>query len=503
MGKIKTSLALLAFVAFLSSCDKDDDPPGETLTPGPDIVVYGITAANELVAFNAKTPQTFTSKTAVTGIGAGEKLMSIDFRPATGELYALSNASKLYIINTATASSRVVSATAFTPAVAGTIVSIDFNPTVDRIRLVSNTGQNLRLHPETGVTAATDVAINGGSTPAITGIAYTNSKSGAASTTLFDVDMTSGKLYKQDPPNNGTLVEIGSLGISFTGQAAFDISFDNSSALLAAQVGSANSLYLVNTTTGATSKIGNLSQAIVDLAIPTEAVAYAVDASNNLQIFNPNNPGTPVSKSITPLQPGESILGIDFRPVNGQLYALGSSSRLYTINLGTGTATAVGTLPFTTLLNGTDFGFDFNPTVDRIRVVSNTGQNLRLNPNDGTVAATDGALNPGTPAVGAAAYTNNFAGATTTTLFVIDHSTDKVYQQNPPNNGTLVETGNLGIDITSANGFDIGSQSQKAYLAATVAGTTRIYTVNTMSGAATAAGNFPNGIKGLAIGLGF
>jgi hypothetical protein len=32
--------------------------------------------------------------------------------------------------------------------------------------------------------------------------------------------------------------------------------------------------------------------------------------------------------------------------------------------------------------------------VDRIRVVSNTGQNLRLNPDLGTVAAIDGNLNP-------------------------------------------------------------------------------------------------------------
>jgi hypothetical protein len=99
--------------------------------------------------------------------------MSIDFRPATGELYALSSASKLYVINTSNASARAVSTTAFSPAVSGTIASIDFNPTVDRIRLVSNTGQNLRLHPETGAVAATDMNINGGGTPSVAGVAYT------------------------------------------------------------------------------------------------------------------------------------------------------------------------------------------------------------------------------------------------------------------------------------------------------------------------------------------
>jgi hypothetical protein len=117
----------------------------------------------------------------------------------------------------------MVSSTAFTPAVAGTIASIDFNPTVDRIRLVSNSGQNLRIHPETGATAASDTST---SSTGITGVAYTNSKAGASSTVLYDIDPAAGKLFKQDPPNNGTLVEVGSLGATFAGQAAFDIKFD-------------------------------------------------------------------------------------------------------------------------------------------------------------------------------------------------------------------------------------------------------------------------------------
>jgi hypothetical protein len=499
MTRITTYCLALACWVALNACKKDKN---NDMATGPDIMVYGLTESNELVAFNAQNPSMFSSKTAITGIAAGEKLLSIDFRPATGELYALSNASKLYVVNVMTAASRVVSTTAFTPAIAGTIASIDFNPTVDRIRLVSNTGQNLRLHPETGVTAATDIAINGGSMPAITGIAYTNSKAGAASSTLFNIDKTTGKLYKQDPPNNGTLVEIGSLGITLDGQAAFDINPDNSAAILAVRTASANKIYTVDVTTGKATNIGSLPQTIIDLAIPTDPVAYAVDASNNLHIFNPLNP-TPVSKTIAGLQGGETIVGIDFRPATSQLYALGSTSRLYILNLGTGAAAQVGTLPLTPALSGTDFGFDFNPTVDRIRVVSNTGQNLRLHPVDAIVVGTDGTLNPGTPQVSAAAYTNNFAGATTTKLFVIDHNTDKLYEQNPPNNGTLVEIGALGVDITSANGFDIGGTSNKAWLLATSGGMTKIYAVNTTTGAATQPVNFPVAVKGFAVGPGF
>jgi len=500
MKKLLHLCLALFTVTTIFSCDDSDDNMMmvEENVKGPDVMVYGLTGTNELVAFNSNNPKMFTSKTAVAGIVAGEKLLSIDFRPATGELYALSNASKLYIINTSNASARVVSSTAFSPAISGPIASIDFNPTVDRIRLVSSTGQNLRLHPETGALAASDTNISGSGSPSITGVAYTNSKAGASSTVLYDIDVTSGKLFKQDPPNNGTLVEVGSLGTTFTGQAAFDIKYDNSVALLALN----NNLHLLDLNNGKTTNIGVLQQPIIDLAIPTEAVAYAIDNTNNLQIFNPNSP-MPVSKAVAGLQSGENILGIDFRPLNGQLYALGSTSRIYTINLGTGAATAVGSSPFATLLSGTDFGFDFNPLVDKIRVVSNTGQNLRLDPVTGGITAVDTTINPVGAMIGAAAYTNNFAGATATTLFVIDHNTDKLYQQNPPNNGTLVETGALGINITSANGFDIGSMSQKAYLMASVGSSTKIYSVNTTTGAATSVSDYPNAVKAFAVGLGF
>ncbi len=485
------------FSLTLISCKKEDAV--EVLIAGPDLVVFSLNANNELISFNAKTPGTVIAKKAITGIASGEKLLSIDFRPATGELYALSDASKLYIVNQTDAKVRVVGSASFTPALSGSIAQIDFNPTVDRIRLVTNTGQNLRLHPETGLVAATDLAINATSSVAVTGIAYTNSKAGASTTVLYDIDATTKKLYTQNPPNNGTLVEVGSLGIDFTGNAAFDITPLNV-ALLAA----GNSFYSVDLSTGKASKIGALSETLIDIAVQTDPVAYAVDGGNNLLIFNPMNVSAGVvTKAITGLQASENVLGIDFRPLNGQLYALGSSSRLYTINLSSGAATQVGTGVFSTLLVGTDFGVDFNPTVDRIRVVSNTGQNLRLNPNDGTIAAVDAAINPGVPTLSATAYTNNFAGATSTVMLVVDHTTDKLYTQNPPNNGTIIEIGNLGLDIQGSNGFDIGSRSNTGYLIATVGGTTNLYVVNTTTGTISSPSVFASAVKGFSIGTGF
>ena len=232
---------------------------------------------------------------------------------------------------------------------------------------------------------------------------------------------------------------------------------------------------------------------------------YGVTTSNQLVQFQSNTPGTlTTTVAITGLQAGENILGIDFRPANGQLYALGSTGRLYIIDLQTGAATQIGTGTFSTALSGTDFGFDFNPTVDRIRVVSNTGQNLRLDPNTGGIAAVDPNLNPGTPSVTASAYTNNFAGATTTTLYDIDTNTDRLLIQNPANAGTLVDVGPLGVDATGVNGFDIASNNGTAFAALTVGGTTRLFTINLATGAATQVGTFATTVmlRGIAVAFG-
>ena len=115
---------------------------------------------------------------------------------------------------------------------------------------------------------------------------------------------------------------------------------------------------------------------------------FAVTVSNQLISFNAGQPRKLLSKKpLLGLQAGETIVGIDFRVNKGVLYALGSvngQGRLYTIDTATGYATLVGA-PLAVALDGEEFAFDFNPTVDRIRVVSNTGQNLRLHPDSGAV----------------------------------------------------------------------------------------------------------------------
>lgn len=512
--QIKSLAAGMALLFAVTSCgDHRNAPDPATL---PDQTVYVLNNANQLLQINVRNSNTPTATTTITGVDTqgGERIVSIDFRPATGQLYGVSNQSRIFVINTATAVARPIATAAFSPAISGDVVSIDFNPTVDRIRLVTNTGQDLRLNPETGAVAATDAPINGVVGATVAGVAYTNNRAGATTTTLYDIDPATDRLYIQNPPNNGTLVDVGPLGLNITGATGFDIApNDNTQGLVAVTFNGASELQQINLSTGRLQKLGNLPGTIIGLAIPTEIVAYAIDGgTNNLLIFNPVNPNV-TTKTLTGLQAGETILGIDTRPVNGQLFMLGSTNRLYVVGVNATTAwtaTPVGAAGAFTL-SGTDFGFDFNPTVDRIRVVSNTGQNLRLNPNDGTLTATDTPLtfapSTGTPNVSASAYTNNFAGATTTILYDIDVRPGGavLYQQNPPNNGVLVNVGPLNVDVDGVNGFDIGSTGGVAFALLRSAGVTKVYTINLLTGAATAGAAIPGNPapRGFTLGLGF
>ncbi|HZP12473.1 MAG TPA: DUF4394 domain-containing protein [Nevskiaceae bacterium] len=82
-----------------------------------------------------------------------------------------------------------------------------------------------------------------------------------------------------------------------------------------------------------------------------------------------------------------SVIGIDFRG-NGVLYALMSDNRLYTVDVSTGQATLVGTLPTgaATLIT-----FNWDPSRDRIRALGMNGTNFEFNP-DATLFAQETSL---------------------------------------------------------------------------------------------------------------
>ncbi|HYH93328.1 MAG TPA: DUF4394 domain-containing protein [Candidatus Saccharimonadales bacterium] len=213
----------------------------------------------------------------------------------------------------------------------------------------------------------------------------------------------------------------------------------------------------------------------VSAAHLTPLVGLTTDSS--LVTFTPATACQPSpAVRITGLQPGESIVAIDERPATGGLYGLGSSSRIYRLDAATGAATAVGSGPFAPALSGSSFGFDFNPTVDRIRIVSDTGQNLRAHPDTGAVAFVDGTLayaaadpNGGDdPSVVAAAYTNPDTDPNTaTTLYDLDAGPDRLVTQAPPNDGLLNTIGRT-VPVQGLTGFDIapGNTAFTAYKAA-------------------------------------
>jgi hypothetical protein len=503
--KINLGLASIIGLGLLSlttvSCNNDDNNGSSNQAQAPDVNFTALASNNTILTYNAQNLMTATSTTAIVGLPAAENIVSIDYRPATGQLYALGSSSRIYFINEKSGVATAVGSTVFSPAIVGANASLDFNPTVDRIRLVTESGQNLRLHPELGTVVFTDGSINGGTNPRIGAVAYTNSVAGATTTMLFDIDFEQDKLYMQSPPNDGGLQFVGDLGVNFEGTGDMDITADNSTALAVTNNNSVSTLFTINLSTGKAVNVGKFGAQIISIAFKTNPIAYATTAANMLVRFDPTK-GTNTSVALTGLATSESIVGLDFRPANGSLFAISNQSRLFSVNTANGALTAIGAT-LSPALNGTSFGFDFNPTVDRIRLVSNTGQNLRLHPDLGTVAVTDGNLNPGTPFVSGAAYANNVAGATTTTLFVIDSQTDMLYRQDPPNNGTLVMIGNLGINVDADNGFDIGGNSAIAYALLKVNNASAVYTINLTTGAATKVSDINIQATAMAVGLGF
>lgn len=241
-------------------------------------------------------------------------------------------------------------------------------------------------------------------------------------------------------------------------------------------------------------------------AAPAQAeTLIGLTTTNALVSFNSNAPTqSGMAMNITGLVGAdERILGIDMRPASGKVYGLGSSGNLYTLNAATGAATFVAALmadpadlvnPFAGL-SGSSFGIDFNPTVDRLRITSNAGQNLRMNVDTGLVT-TDTALNGSTSSISASAYSNNDTDPTTATvLYGIDGGSDKLFIQTPPNDGIQVAVGALGVNTSNVAGFDISGATGRAYAALTDGDTGKsgLYRIDLASGAATWVGAFGYG----------
>lgn len=480
--------------------------------------IFGMSASGKLFVIQRSTGAVARS-VAAQNLPAGETVLGADTRAADGTVIALSSAGKLYSVNTTDGTFTLKSTLAADPAdtsspftaLAGVSYAVDFNPTADRLRVVRNSGQNLRINVDSGA-VTTDGPVNP-SGPAPSAAAYTNSFAAACRTRLYVIDGEARKLYIQDPPNDGTLTEAATLATSTLGAVrTFELVTASDGSQLAL-VSDGSKLAELNLSNGALSTPRELALqgdtlvavlAAPPASAPEQALGELVGTtlSNKVITFDRATPGKLCSSAaITGLAAGENVVGADIRPNGGALYVLTTANKLYTVQPKTGVATGVATLskatdadPFTAL-SGTNFGVGFNPVADRLRVISNLGQNLRVNVDDGKVIS-DSAISQtaGTPGVTALAYTNSFAGARSTALWAIDSSSDSLVRvggdpadgaacpnATNPNCGVSTTLLPLGVgDVAAVNGLDIAGHSGLVVAALSVgeAATSTLFTLN-------------------------
>jgi hypothetical protein len=214
--------------------------------------------------------------------------------------------------------------------------------------------------------------------------------------------------------------------------------------------------------------------------------------------------------------PDTALVGIDYRVQDGQLYGVGNGGGIYTINTSTAVATLVSQLSTGVVLDGSFFGVDFNPAADRLRIISDNGQNLAHDVNPMGVTAVNTTLNypapvninPATGVTGAAYTNNDLSGTTGTTLFDIDTMRNQVAIQSPPGQGELVAVGSLTVDPDTPVGFDLYTDLQndvafnnRGFASLFVGGVSGFYRVNLLTGQAILIENFSDPVIDIAIPL--
>lgn len=248
--------------------------------------LHVLTQKMELLTLNAGQPGKVLQRTAVTGLPPGETLVGMDYRIAKGVLFTLSSAGRLYTLDVPSGALKLVGSGAGV-ALQGSSFGVDFNPVADRVRVVSNTGNNLRLHPDTGALAATDPAlayapgdVQAGQTPEVVAAGYTYNKKDDKLTTNYAIDRRSGTLLTQGSvegmqpvvsPNTGQLRTVGPLGTGPLLDAAMDIADVTGAAFTAVRTANqaTTKLYTIDLSSGKATLIGTVADgaAIVGLAV--------------------------------------------------------------------------------------------------------------------------------------------------------------------------------------------------------------------------------------------
>jgi len=192
----------------------------------------------------------------------------------------------------------------------------------------------------------------------------------------------------------------------------------------------------------------------------------AITSAGDILIFDTETPESTVKFGTLPSSvPASAVVALDFRPKTDEAYLLlrvaAGAVQIVKRNPD-GTGAALGS-PIPVNSASTSFAFDFNPTNDRIRIITDANDSIQADPTTGAVIQTDPALNGGVdgdPDVGGVAYARNFdqtglaAGDRSTTLFGTDFEDDRLVTIAFAT-GVVTDRGALGVDITSRVSFDI------------------------------------------------
>ncbi len=483
---------------------------------------------NQISHFGQRYPAGASPGMALNLVAVGEVLVAIDRRPINNQLYGLgynatTKAVSLYAIHPEINYANPVGAPqTFATDIEGTTFGMDFNPPTDRVRVVTSSGQNFRMNPNTGlVVDATPITLakdrdgdlNGNATAA-SECAYTNNKLlSNATTTLYTI--SGNTLLLQNPPNNGTLASVASISGVQTIHG-FDIDHTVNAPTPNAPVTSGKG-YVIATATGETAQQAGLVDLVTgaftaigtfvmtnirsfSLVAPTPRPIIALSANGGAVLrFVATDPNTLAVTNVSGVVAGESLVGLAYRPRTAQLMALGvnptaDTGTLYLVDPVTGVLTDVAASAVAMTTNGTtvvplpdpattSYSFDFDPKSDRARVTAGS-LNFVINPGSGAVSDGSGATagtNPEAPLSGGATALNGIGytngpltsnSADPTTLYGLNAATNSLHHVALPVNGVVsaaigITTNGAALDFT-ASAFDVPYSTKTATIGAPV-----------------------------------
>jgi hypothetical protein len=266
-----------------------------------------------------------TSLTKIEGIGP---ILGIDVRPSDGQLYALASDGMVAIIDTKSGQATAKSQLDKLPP-ADASVSVDFNPVADKMRIIGSEGTNLRASVDDGKVTEdkplsfAEADANAGQTPTVIAAGYTNAVKGAKETTLYDIDLERGGLFRQAPPNDGILSNVGMLGID-ADSVSFDIATDTSGKSMGWLLAKGN-LYALDLTSGkaiAGKKIAGLPSDVRDIAVLPAAPVKAASADMTMTSGSMVMPSADMAASYLP-KPTGGRTGAAQKPMSGMSMSAG------------------------------------------------------------------------------------------------------------------------------------------------------------------------------------